>query len=40
MEDAHFHDWEKVCAYFNTDPEVGLSDQGVEEKRKKYGPNG
>jgi len=39
MEDAHCYEWQKVCAFFNTDPENGLSDQQVEEKRKKYGYN-
>lgn len=40
MENAHALPVEKVIKYFNTNEDVGLSDEQVQEAQEKYGPNG
>ncbi len=40
MDDSYQLDWEEICKRFDVDPDRGLSDEQVQELKKKYGSNG
>jgi len=40
MENPHARTVEEVIKHYDTDIDLGLSDEQIEENQEKYGPNG
>jgi hypothetical protein len=40
MEDAHAKSVDEVLKYFNTNQELGLTNDQIKQYQAKYGPNG